>query len=439
MDNKSLKINVVKLEIALLAVLAIAPDYVQIANLHIGTILTGLVAIVGILLLKNGKVNGKLSSHIIVYFCWSIYSSVHFLIAGSVVEALLFFIKTIFLYFILNNILSRNRSIESLFYALEMTSVIVCCIGIIEEIFHVNLFSFIAASDITQFYNRARFGMTRIIAFSNNTINYGCYLYLMTGISTYCINSDYSNKKFYRIAYLLQWINLFFTFSRSIIIIGICANLLLNYLLRKKKLVVIILKYSFIAVISFFVVSILFPSFLKMVKNVFYMIIAVFDSSFIAKIANTYGAENINAFGERKQLFLWVFDSMGSNWLFGNGVSSSFNYAYSYNIGMWTVDAIKKSIENQYLYVLYHKGLLGLALELLVYLSILKHSFRRMKASYLNRVNNYNVYIFSKCIFVTMVFYMIQLLGVSRQSEDSLFLIIITSFFVLINKERSIK
>ena len=261
----------------------------------------------------------------------------------------------------------------------------------------------------------------------------------MTGISIFCINSKFVKRKLYYVAYVLQWINIIFTMSRSVIIIGLCANIVLNFMLGKKKIILNTIKY--ICIISIFVtiVFLLFPNVLKIVVNVFYMLIAVFDSSVISKFANSYGAENINAFGERNQLYSWVFNSMGHNWIFGNGIKSNFNYSYHYNIDVWTIDAVKKSIENQYLYVLYQKGIVGLLLEEIFYLSILSASFKRIRKLRFTEYNNNYINIFCKCVFIVLSSYCILILGVSRQSEENLFIILMVSFLIIINKKRLYK
>lgn len=79
---------------------------------------------------------------------------------------------------------------------------------------------------------------------------------------------------------------------------------------------------------------------------------------------------NSGGVGDRFVLWQWVALSVGNKWLLGKGVSTEF----AYKVYEWQT---KTSIENQYLNVFFHTGVVGVVLLLFSYVAVLVYAKRK--------------------------------------------------------------
>lgn len=79
---------------------------------------------------------------------------------------------------------------------------------------------------------------------------------------------------------------------------------------------------------------------------------------------------NSGGVGDRFVLWQWVALSVGNKWLLGKGVSTEF----AYKVYEWQT---KTSIENQYLNVFFHTGMVGVLLLLFSYVALLVYAKRK--------------------------------------------------------------
>ncbi|HBG3382977.1 TPA: hypothetical protein KQB18_004208, partial [Clostridioides difficile] len=85
------------------------------------------------------------------------------------------------------------------------------------------------------------------------------------------------------------------------------------------------------------------------------------------------GDETIG-FGNRLDLYAWVANDVGNNWLLGLGVGTPFTHV----LNEWT---IKTSIEVHYLYIYYQCGLTGLVLLVASFLCTLRYIASNLDSS----------------------------------------------------------
>ena len=79
---------------------------------------------------------------------------------------------------------------------------------------------------------------------------------------------------------------------------------------------------------------------------------------------------NSGGVGDRFVLWQWVALSVGNKWLLGKGISTEF----AYKVYEWQT---KTSIENQYLNVFFHTGVVGVVLLLFSYVAVLVYAKRK--------------------------------------------------------------
>lgn len=142
---------------------------------------------------------------------------------------------------------------------------------------------------------------------------------------------------------------------------------------------------------------------------------------------NTESTSKTIGVGNRFDLWYWVYLSMGNHWIWGNGMTAKF----AYEVYTWQT---KTSIENQYLFVLWHNGIVGLVMLILSYISTLIFTWKRRK-QYINQGNE--KISFNVVMFVIMIVYYIAELGVQETDMTrmySVFIALIIAYNRIANK-----
>ena len=165
------------------------------------------------------------------------------------------------------------------------------------------------------------------------------------------------------------------------------------------------------------ILSLISPKALLMIKNVYYMLAAVFDDSYSIKIAGSFGTDNLNAEGTRLKLYSWVFSSMRNSWTWGYGINTNFRYPYQMTNGIYTWIQYKNSIEVEYLSILYHYGILVLFATIGVYIS---NIYVCIKCA-LNKTNTQEKLKFHAVLFSIFIPYYLLYFGVNQSSDQGIF------------------
>lgn len=363
---------------------------------------------------------------------WFFTKSITFLSYGNLVEIIFFFIRTVALYFVFSLVIRDKDSFLNVIKWILIASFFVCISGLIEEATRFNIFSILKYPGYRLNYNPLRFGILRILGFAEHTIVYGIYLMFCMSLCVYYVQYITQNKKiFYMILYILLWINMFLTLSRSSIIAASILQIIIFYFKWGKKFIIRMFKITILAIILIIIASITISKVSEMLNNIYYMVIAVLNSDYNRRIISSFGGDNLNAKGDRINLYKWVIEKMPGGWTFGHGKDALFIYSYPMTNGVWTWTVNKQNIEVQYLDIMYRYGIIGLISEILVYIAVLLKSVTNKYAYWEKKLN------FNKVAFFTLLIYYLELFAVNQTSDRSIFYIF--SFLVIIYNTRLVK
>lgn len=412
----------------------ITPLYYEVFGIYglniICFLFIGIVLIIGHL-----KIRFTIPSNFLLlsFMGWISGRLLSYVMSGNFMEIIFFLLRTAGIYFVLNYTIRCKADFLCLIKAVILSGVFVSCFGIVEEVTRFNIFSFIHPTGELN-YNPLRFGMLRIISFSSHTIVYGVYLMFVMSLCLYYFQFIKKNKRIrnrYLVAYILLWVNMLFTLSRSIIICAFLSQVLILYFIGGRKSFLFIIKSIMIAVPILVVLVLIVPSVRNIISNIFYMILAVFNTRYSSNIAGTFGNDNLFAYGNRFDLYGWVAQELQGNWMFGKGMNASFSHAYLDTDGIYTWTAYKTSIEVQYLNILFHYGLVGIISESLMYLTVLLTALKNRKKNTFCEVqigfNSIAVSIF--------LMYFIEFFAVNQSSDQNIFYIFL-SIFIIYNTKR---
>lgn len=433
-----MKFNLKTLTYIFVAIFPIMPAYFLTFGFGASNLLAAIYVVIGIVLsgmsIKSMKIKNSTAVVSSLILLWIIIRCITWIWKGNLEDAILTLLGTICVYYVLSiTVVTRQifiKCIEIITYVCG----VVCCFGIVEEITHFNIFSLLNTNYEFR-YNPLRFGILRILSFSSHTIVYGLYLMFCMSLSLYLLQfiNNRIKRNLIRVIYALMWINLLLTLSRSSILAAIISQLFILFLSGHKKFLKSVIKISVIIIWGFIVLSIIMPRAVLIFQNAWYMLLAIFDDSYTSLIFSSFGNDNLNATGNRLDLYRWVAESMKDNWLLGNG-NTQFSYGMersNYKGDTWIV--YKTSIEVQYLNTLYKYGIIGLITEVLVYISILRAALlnKLKKDIWEKRIG------FNAICFATFLSYFLVFFAVNQSSEKKLFFIFVMLFLLYNNKRKN--
>lgn len=431
MRNKKISKDIII--IFLLSIYIITPLYFEIFSISAMNIIATIIVIISLRLDRIFKI--KLIKYKMIYLCviiWFIITSISLLFNQSATEIIFRFLRCILLFLAINEMCKNKDKFLNIIHALVVTGGIISIFGIIEEVTHFNIFSLLLHEGETLNYNPLRFGILRILSFSAQTISYGVYLMFVLALCVYIMQfGDKKKQKVYRIIYFLLWVNLLLTLSRSIIMCTIISQILLLFLQGKKEFIKNALKIIVILIIGLGIGSFIFPKIKESVEMIIYMLLAIFDEKYIGLISSSFGGDNLNALGNRVDLYNWVSSSMGKKWIWGNGINAKFHFPYLETNGIFTWTQYKDSIEVQYLNILYRYGITGLVASILVYISTLYTCLvgKFKKSLWENKIG------FNAVCFVVLCAYYINFFAVNQSSDQNIFYTIIMLLIIYNSKK----
>lgn len=396
-----MKISRQKLWTYLVAILCVVPTYANIGPISIQNILLVLFYICTIHWYGISK--GKLKyafcaipAFTLFWIVWLVQSTADsgFATAGMQIFHFVAFWATV------AAVLKTEEQVDQLIHSLISITFWLCLLGILEEFTHVNIFSqWLGGGSI---YSEERMGMNRIYSTFTHPISYGIFLSMIAVLTLYMINKYKDKRLYFNFALIL--INLCFTISRSPIVVGIISVILMmiisgmvkfNKITRKRFAI-------FLGIVVLLVVSpLLFPSILNFFSQMFRSVAAVFDSNVKADMGS--------AEGDRKKLYAWTMELLRGHYIFGKGTKAVFRYVIASR--PWG-DLVKVSVENQYLYVLFLHGIVGLVTYLLSLINIviffIKGLFKRYNDTMM------------KAGFVIVFLYLIMFFSTAESSENTM-------------------
>ncbi len=311
----------------------------------------------------------------------------------------------------------------------------ICIFGIIEALTGLNIWTVFNNSGALININPPRFGLTRIVSFTYQTISYCTFLVLVSCLVMYLLSiREYVNRKQrnqLKGIYGLIVINIVLTLSRSAILIFIISQMMILYGLGAKKLLKTIAKVTIVGVIALFIMSIAVPEVFHTIRNIYYMIMAVFDSDYTSLIVTEFGNDNLNAIGTRLDIYKWVYEKIGNKVWLGVGFDTPFSYEFDSG-NIWHTMLTKSSIEVEYLLTFYETGYIGLASEVVVFATIIIMACKKKftPSAWEGKMG------FNYIMFVVMVCLVVQYFMVNQSSEQFIFFLIIALFIAYNNHKK---
>lgn len=398
-----MKISYQKIWTYLVAIICVVPTYANIGSLSAKNILLVLFYVFTLLLYGISPSRFKYTLRTIPFLTlfvltWFVQSVVDSTFAVAIMQIF----QIVAFWLTVSMSLTSEQQIDSLVESLISITFPLSILGIFEEFTSINIFSELFGGGAI--YSEARMGMNRIYSTFTHPISYGIYLTIVAVMILYMLDK-YENNKMY-INLVLVLINLCFTISRSIITAGIASLILMMVIsgmlkLTKRKMFLLIA-----IVILVFISPMLFPNILNFFSEIFRSVVAVFDPNVKAELGS--------AEGNRKDLYAWTLYTLQGHYIFGMGTTAVFRYVIaSYAWG----DSVKNSLENQYLYLFFLHGLLGLITYVMSMLNIIVFSIKGLQQKYNKSV--------MKAVFVIVIMYIIMLFSTAESSENTMWYVVL--------------
>lgn len=388
----------------------ILPQYVYVVNgLNVVNFL-GAFSIV--LIILGGKIyKWKLPTLMVPYFLYTgIYAIMYFTEAG-IFKAGTYVITSIAIPFLIVGLVNDRYKFHKAIDILIDGGFLLAIIGVIEAIIKVNFIQPLAGSADINFFHEVRYGLLRIMTTFGQPIAYGIYQVFITALIIYRLNTSEitgRKRKFLHVCYALSVLNVILSVSRIPILACIILHILLLYKSSKKK---------FINYMILGIVIILFSAMLSDALGINIPFISDLLETVDVLLSGSESTSSTIGVGNRFDLWAWVYLSMGDAWIWGKGITTEF----AYKVYEWQT---KTSIENQYLYILYHNGIVGLAILILHYVTTLVYAKKSDKIYGCSL--DENQISFNGMMFVLMFVYYICEFGVQESDMTRIYVIMIS-------------
>lgn len=304
---------------------------------------------------------------------------------------------------------ASNKDYYRIIRLLVAPAVVLSILGIFESVFDINIFDITFGFETIRYAaNGYRLGLARAYASFTTSINFCVYLGIIQIISLYAAYSErYQSKRFTSaVEFIIITLAMIFTFSRGALLATVFFDVvMLRKLGALKKTSTYIMLLCLLGI--FF--AILLANNISL-SDAFYVLQAIFgviiDQSRFGNLAKKYG------YGSKHQsikLVGWVLAIVRSNPFFGVGMKKQF----SVNVNQFVK---KTSIENEYLYVLYTTGWIGLINRLIYYYNLSK----KLRTNADSKKVTY-----SYVVLLTFLQYLLSLTTVSAQDESKILFFIV--------------
>lgn len=400
----------------LLLLFPILPQYIYIFGGVNAVNCIVLLFIIGVLLIGRIRTTSVIK-YLPFFWLYEIIISLLCMADGGAIKGFSYFLSFFVIPYLLAGYINSK---DKFFKAIDLIiygGFILGIFGIFEQLTKINVFQLLSNGNM-EFTGDTRYGLLRIMTTFGQPIAYGLYQTFVSVIIYYRLNTDILNqrRRFLKIAYMISVANIFLSVSRTPILAFCLIQLLLLYQKSKKRFINILFLIFFVIIVGGLlgeVTGLQIPLIDDLVQTVFGLFQGVAQTS-----------EQTVGIGDRFSLWIWVFSSMSGKWIFGNGITTEF----AYQVYEWQT---KTSIENHYLYTLFHYGLVGLLLLLFMYISILIYTKLKSK-KYGTRLNEKNLS-FNKMLFI--VFFIYNIVEFAIQETDlSRMYVVLVALLISYNK-----
>lgn len=411
----------------------ISPWYITLGPLNLVNIIS--ILFIGYWIISGNNSIASFKGSSIFFWLYLLFYSIQAICDTSISRAMAYIFSQLFICIIVYTEVKKRDILNEVLMVMIYACIFLCFTGIVEEITRTNIFHLISGLDSSYFYTEIRLGIYRIETSFSHPIVYCAYLCFMAGIVIYMLDKETEKRKrnILKLAYILIWINAIFTMSRSTLLVLIVEQLVLGY---KTGVVKFTRKIFFIICGILILLGVIFILDLPVadkVKDVWYMILSVFDDKYADLYSTSFGI-NQNAVGNRFDLYSWVVDAVRGHELFGMGTSAEFAYQVNAIETTWYTNYswIKTSIENEYLFNYFIHGFVGLISFILLIVGSIGYSYKVKKVR--KRIAHNNFYNekklkFSDVIFVLLIGYAAILFSVRSSDNVRTFNIIMCLLF----------
>lgn len=388
----------------------ILPQYIYVVGgINVVNFLTVFFIIVYI---SGGKLyKWNISNIMVFYFIYAIVYAIMYYFDAGILKAGTNTITCIIIPYLTVGLLNSRLRFYKAIDTMITGGGILALIGLAEAILKYNFIQPLASNIDVKFFHEIRYGLLRIMTTFGQPIAYGIYQFFVVTLILYRLNTDNISprkRRYLKRCYILCVLNVFLSVSRIPILAFIIMQILVSYRKSKGKFLnyaIIVLVVVFFGVIISDCLGLKIPLISDLLETIDIILTGQKSSS------STVGV------GNRLDLWYWVYESMGNSWIFGKGVSANF----AYQVYEWQT---KSSIENQYLNILYHNGLVGLTTLLLSYGATLIYT-RKGDKKY-DRAFGEKQISFNTIIFILLVIYYVCELGVQESDITRIYVLLIS-------------
>lgn len=332
------------------------------------------------------------------------------LIDGGVLEGIAYFLSFFVIPYLLIGYINTREKFFKAIDILILGGLLLGLFGIFEQIIKFNVFQSFANGELQFESSDMRYGLLRVMTTFGQPIAYGLYQVFISAIVYYRMNTGITKrqKRFLIAVYVISVINILFSVSRTPILAYLLIQILLIYQRSKKKFVNVLFFSATILIVGGMIGEVLGLK-IPLIDDIIQTVFSLFQGV-------TRTSEQTVGIGDRLSLWSWVAESMSGKWIFGNGATAEF----AYQVYDWQT---KTSIENHYLYTLFHYGLVGFSSLILMYISVLIYTKKKNK--YFSTKFDEVKLSFNKCLFIVFLLYNFVELSVQETDLSRLYVVLI--------------
>lgn len=394
----------------LMALFCVVPVNYYIGPINYPSILALTIVIVFFLYKGDLKVK-RLKGNNLFFWIFIIVHVIQILFTGSILTAASYFISYFLVSYVAIHFFNKTTKIFKLIDCLIRLGLILGIVGIAESISG----SYLIQSSLFSSEEGLRYGFLRCTTTFGHPIEFGIFQAIIALLIFYRMTTAYSKKQNKRLAisYIIVVISCFLSVSRLAICFLIAGQIVLTLKLGINKLI----KYFLLMILSITVIVALLDIVgIDFLNSLFSDLISSIGDIFQGGDSGASSDASIG-FGNRFDLYSWVINDVGDQWLFGKGAEAEF----AYKMYDWIT---KTSIEVQYLNLYYQFGLLGVITLIISYCGNIGYLFTR-------RINEFSLSIERKFslrswLRIIFVLYYISLFGVQETDTLRLYCLLIS-------------
>lgn len=349
----------------LLVIFPVLPVNYYIGSFNYSNVCAILILVVFILKHRDLKIK-QLWRYNCLFWIFMLIHTVQILITGTFITGISYFISHIVVCFVCIDYLSDEKRLMELIDGIVLVGGILGIVGVIEALSG----QYLIQGDLLNAQGGVRYGFLRCTTTFGHPIGFGLFQAIVALLAFYrisCLKKG-NKRNFLRVCYIIALISCFLSVSR----LAICMLLACQVVFALKMGVNKVVRYLLIVLLGIFGLIVLSETLgYSFMANLVLDFVAGFREMFLGESSSKSDAIG---FGNRLDLYEWVINDVGNQWLFGKGADAEF----AYEMYEWFT---KTSIEVQYLNIYFNFGIVGLGTLVLSYVGTLFYFIRSKKTS----------------------------------------------------------